>query len=415
MHILVEEFSILIKNARLRYKPAEKKYFIGISDGRIESVSEEIQGRGIIEIDAGGNLVSEPFANPHIHMCKVYTYLMLGESAVRQYQSQGMGGAMAAIEIASQIKEKYSESWIYENAKKAIMSALTHGNLYLRAFVDTDTKAKLEGIKALLKLKDEFRNYLTIQVVAFPQDGILKDEGADEYVWKAVEMGADVVGGIPWIELSEEDELEHIRRVFEIAKEFDKDIAMLTDDAGDPNLRTTEMLARQAIKEGWKGRVTACHARALSTYPKPTLLKVIELAKKAGMSFVTDPQTGPLYLPFKEMLRAGVNVALGQDDVADAYYPYGRNNMLEVAFLASHITWSMTLRDMDTFMDMITWRGMKAMGLEFCGIRPGCPADLLILTGKSVYEAIWNHEPPKYVISKGKIVAKNVKESKVFP
>ncbi len=410
---MVEEYSIVIRNARLRFHPLDKTYDIGIDAGKIADVGEKLPGKGIIEIDAEGNLVTEAFANPHIHMCKVYTFLMLGEDAVRQYQSSGMGGAMAAIEIASRVKEKYHESWIYENAKKAALDALRYGTLYLRAFVDTDTKAKLEGIKALLKVRDELKHVMTIQVVAFPQDGIVRDPGAEEYVWKAMELGADVVGGIPWIELTEEDEWTHIKTAFEIAREFNKDIAMLTDDAGDPSLRTTEKLAVTAIKEGWEGRVTACHARALSTYPKPTLLKVIELAKKAKMSFVTDPHTGPLHLPFKDMIKAGVNVALGQDDISDAYYPYGMNNMLEVAFLASHITWSMTLNDMDRFMDMITWRAERAMGLEYCGIRPGCQADLLVLNGRTVYEAIWRHEAPKYVISRGKIVAENEFKSKI--
>jgi cytosine deaminase len=402
---LVEEYDIIIRNARLRYHPIDKVYDIGISGGEIRKVSEGIPSKGIIEIDAEGRLVTEPFANPHIHMCKVYTFLMLGEAAVRQYQSSGMGGAMAAIELASKVKERYSEDWIYENAKKAALEALKHGTLYLRAFVDTDTKARLEGIKAMLRVRDELKHVMSIQVVAFPQDGILRDEGAEEYVRKALELGADVVGGIPWIELTEEDALTHIRKMLSLAKEFNKDVAMLTDDAGDPFLRTTEMLASEAIKTGWNGRVTACHARALSTYEKPSLLKLMRLSKKASMSFVMDPHTGPLHLPFKEMLKFGVNVALGQDDISDAYYPYGRNNMLEVAFLASHITWSMTLKDMDEFMDMITWRAMKAMNVSFCGVKEGCPADLLIHEGKSIYEVLWKHEPPKYVLSKGKIVA----------
>ncbi len=409
---MVEEYDVIIRNARLRYHPADRVYDIGISGGEIRKVSEGITSKGIIEIDAKGGLVTEPFANPHIHMCKVYTFLMLGEAAVRQYQSSGMGGAMAAIELASKVKEKYSEDWIYENAKKAALEALKHGTLHLRAFVDTDTKARLEGIKALLRVRDELKHVMNIQVVAFPQDGLIRDEGAEDYVRKALELGADVVGGIPWIELTEEDALSHVRKALTLAKEFDRDVAMLTDDAGDPFLRTTEILASEAIKMGWKDRVTACHARALSTYGKPTLLKVMRLSKKAGMSFVMDPHTGPLHLPFKEMLKFGLNVALGQDDISDAYYPYGRNNMLEVAFLASHITWSMTLKDMDEFMDMITWRAMKAMNLSFCGIKEGCPADLLVHEGRSVYEVIWHHEPPKYVLSRGKIVAETESATK---
>jgi len=404
---LVEHHDLIVRNARILGMDPHRTYDIVIDGEAVASVSSSFPGKGAVEVNAEGGLVTPPFANPHLHACKVYTFLMLGEEAVREYQSSGMGGAMAAIEIASKVKERYEESWIARNAVKAMLDGLRHGVLYVRAFVDVDTKARLEGIKALLKVRDALKDYMTIQVVAFPQDGVVREPGADELVRKAVELGADVVGGIPWIELSEEDEWAHINAMFEIAKEFNKDVAMLTDDAGDSNLRTTWMLALKTLKEGWVNRVTACHARALATYPKPSLLKVAELARKAGMSFVTDPHTGPLYLPFKELLKLGVNVALGQDDIADAYYPYGMNNMLEVAFLASHITWSMTLKDMDTFMEMITWRAAKAMNIKYPSVKPGEPANLLIHEGKTPYELIWTHKPPKYVVSKGKVVAES--------
>ncbi|MEM1604740.1 MAG: amidohydrolase family protein [Fervidicoccaceae archaeon] len=410
----METYSLIVRKARLRDRPSDKTFDIAVSDGKIVSIKEHISEHAEHEIGAEGNLVSETFANPHIHMCKVYTYLMIGEEAVRAYQESGMSAAMLAIEIASEVKKKYHESWIYENAKKAVLESLRFGGTYLRAFVDTDTKAKLEGIKALLRLKKEFQGIVDIQVVAFPQDGIVKDPGAEEYVEKALEMGADVVGGIPWIEVSPEFEDKHIDVAFELAKKYNKDIAMLTDDAGDPFLRTTFKLAQKAYKEKWFGRVTANHARAVATYSGPSVLKLAELARLAGMSLVTDPQTGPLYLPFKQMLQLGVNVALGQDDIADAYYPFGRNNMLEVAFLASHITWSMTLRDLDTFFDMITWRARKAMNIPVCGIKEGCPADLLVHNYKTVYETIWYHEPPAYVIRNGRIVVKNSSESKFY-
>ncbi len=406
---MVEHYDLLVRDARLLGRDPSELWDVAIVEGKVVEVSHHVAGHSEFEVDARRCLVTPPFANPHLHACKVYTFLMLGEEAVREYQSSGMGGAMAAIEIASRVKEKYEESWIRRNAMKAMLDGLRYGVLYVRAFVDVDTKARLEGIKALLKVRDALKDYMTIQVVAFPQDGVVREPGAEELVRKAVELGADVVGGIPWIELSEEDEWAHINAMFEIAKEFNKDIAMLTDDAGDPSLRTTWKLAIKTLKEGWTDRVTACHARALATYPKPSLLKVAELARKAGMSFVTDPHTGPLYLPFKELLRLGVNVALGQDDIADAYYPYGMNNMLEVAFLASHITWSMTLKDMDTFMDMITWRAAKAMNVKYPSIRPGDPANLLIHEGRTPYELIWYHKPPKYVISRGKVVAESGK------
>lgn len=406
-------YDLVIRNARVRSVP-NGRFDIAIKDGLIAEINEHISGKGGREINAEGNLVTEAFVNPHLHMCKVYTFLMLGEESVRYYHSSDMGGAMTAIELAAKIKEKYHEGWIYENVKKAAIEAIKHGTLYIRAFVDTDTKGKLEGVKALLRLRDEMKDVLNIQVVAFPQDGVIRDPGAEEYIRKAMELGADVVGGIPWIEYTVEDEEKHINIMFEIAKEFNKDVAMLTDDAGDPGLRTTEILARKAIKDNWVGRVTACHARAMQLYPEPYLRKLTALIKKAEMSLVSDPHTGPLHLPIKFMLDSGVNVALGQDDIADAYYPYGANNMLEVAFLNSHILWMTTLNDMDTLFDMITWRAAKAMNIDRYGLKVGNRADIVILDGKSVYEAIWKHKPPKYVISKGKLVAVNEEESKLI-
>lgn len=394
----------MIRNARLRRR--EGLHDICVRDGRIALIGKTSE-KGAEEIDAGGRLVTESFINPHLHMCKVYTFLMIGEESLKRYHEAGMGGAMTAIELASKIKERYEEGWIYENVKKAALEGLKHGCTHIRAFVDTDTKAKLEGIKALLKVKDELRDVMTIQVVAFPQDGVLRDPGTEELIRKAVELGADVVGGIPWIEYTDEDAKSHIDKMFEIAKEFDKDVAMLTDDAGDPGLRTTEMLALKAIKEGWVERATAYHARAMRLYPDPYFRKLAYLMRRAGMSLVSDPHTGPLHARVRELLEEGVNVALGQDDIADAYYPYGRNKMLEVAFLASHLLWMTSLSDMETLYDMITVKAAKAMGVKDHELKVGAPANLVVLGAESVYEAIWYQVEPRYVVSRGKIVVEN--------
>ncbi|MEM2902496.1 MAG: amidohydrolase family protein [Candidatus Bathyarchaeia archaeon] len=399
---MTKEFDMVIKNARTRIYP-EKLVNIGIKNGIIDEISDK-DDKGIIELDAKGNLVTESFINPHLHMCKVYTFQMIGEEALKLYQTPKMGTAIDAIEHASIVKEKYHESWIYENAKKAIMLGLKHGVSHFRAFVDTDTKAKLEGIKASLKLKEEFKGVAELQVVAFPQDGIVRDPGSEELVRKAVEMGADVVGGIPWIEYTDKDAYEHIERMFKIAKEYGKDVAMLTDDAGDPSLRTTEILAVKAIKERWMGRVTACHARAMETYPEPYFRKLVALLKQADISIVSDPHTGPLHAKVKELLKEGVNVALGQDDIADAYYPYGRNNMLEVAFLASHLLWATTIGEMEQLYDMITKNAAKAIGLNGYGLKVGNKANLVVLNVKSPYEALMYQDVPAYVISDGKLI-----------
>ncbi|MEM4006391.1 MAG: amidohydrolase family protein [Nitrososphaerota archaeon] len=401
---------IIVRNAFLRRYG--RICDISITDGRIVEIGK-VDERAELEIDAEGKLVTESFVNPHLHLCKVYTFPTIGEEALKYYHGGIMGGAMTAIEIASKIKERYHESWIYENAKKAILEALKHGCTHIRAFVDTDTKAKLEGVKAILKLKEEFKNILTIKVTAFPQDGVVRDPGSEEFVWKAVEMGCDEVGGIPWIEYTEEDSRLHIDKMFEIAKRYNKDVAMLTDDAGDPSLRTTEMLAVKAIKEGWVSKVTACHARAMQLYPEPYFRKLIYLLKKADMSIVSDPHTGPLHARVRDLVSHGVNVALGQDDIADAYYPYGRNKMLEVAFINSHILWMTSPADMDMLYDMITVRAAKAMNIRNHVLEEGNIANIVVLNARSVYEAIWFQAEPLYVISNGRLVVEN-EEKTIF-
>lgn len=400
----METYDLVIRSAKLR--DLEGVHDIAVKDGKITKIGI-VSEKGEYEIDAERKLVTESFVNPHLHMCKVYTFKQIGEESLRQYHEKGMGGAMTAIELASKIKEKYRADWIYENAKKAALEALKHGCLHIRAFVDTDTKAKLEGIKALLKLRDEVKDFMTIQVVAFPQDGVLRDPGSEELVRKAIEMGADVVGGIPWLEYTEDDSRTHVDKMFEIAKEYDKDVAMLTDDAGDPGLRTTEYLALKTIREKWIGRVTACHARAMEFYPEPYFRKLAHLLKMAEVSIVSDPHTGPLHARVKDLLDHGVNVALGQDDIADAYYPYGRNKMLEIAFLCSHLLWMTSLRDMEMLYDMITRMAARAMNITDHKIEIGAPANLVVLNAENVYEAIWYQAEPRYIISRGKIVAEN--------
>ena len=405
----MSDFDLVIRNARTR--TSKEPVEIGISEGKISKIGKSV-GKGEREIDAGGNLVTESFVNAHLHMCKVYTLEMIGEEAMRAYQEGGMDKAMVAIELASEVKRRYKADWIYENAKRALLLGIKHGVLHYRAFVDTDTKGKLEGIKALLKLRDDFRQYVDLQVVAFPQDGVIRDPGSEELVRKAVELGADVVGGIPWIEYTEEDAQRHVDLMFDIAVEHNRDIAMLTDDAGDPGLRTTEMLVRRGIREGWIGRVEVCHARAMQLYPGPYFEKLAALLKRCDAGVISDPHTGPLHARVFELLERGVTVGLGQDDIADAYYPYGQNSMLEVAFLASHLLWATTFRKMDILYDMITVNPAKILRLPNYELKEGGRADLVVLNARSVYEALMYQDPPLLVIRNGEVIAENRQETR---
>jgi len=396
-------FDILIKNAILRNSQGEKVQ-IAISNGKIVEIAPEINGFADNIIDAKGNLVSESFINGHLHLCKVYTLEMMDDEAMSAYTDGSMGGAMTSIELAAKVKDKYDEKWIIENVRKAANLALKFGNTHIRAFADTDTKAKLEGIKALLKAREEFKGRVEIQVVAFPQDGVVRDPGAETYVEEALKMGADVVGGIPWIEYTDADAQEHIDRMFALAKKYDKPISMLIDDAGDPTLKSLEMLAVTTIKNGWEGRVTAQHCRAMALYPEPYYRKIEHLLKRAKIGVVSDPQTGPLYARVKDMYKSGVRIALGQDDISDAYYPFGRNNMLEIAFLASHLMWMNSRNDMEVLFDLITTNAAECLNIEGHKMEVGGDADLVVLNANSVWEAIRNHEAPLFVIKNGKDV-----------
>lgn len=393
---------LLIRNARLRGH--EALCDIAIAGGRIASIAATGAMKGRSEIDARGNLVTPSFVNPHLHLCKVWTLPMMSEEALNAYQGDGMSQALSAIDLASKVKEKYDAAWIVPNARRAVALAALYGTLHIRALADVDSKARLEGVKALIAVREEFRGIVDIQVVAFAQDGILRDPGTDKLMHEAMALGCDVVGGIPWIEYTDADAKKHVDLCFDLAQEFDKDVSMLLDDAGDASLRTLEMMALAAIERGWEGRALAHHCRAMALYPAPYLERLCGTLRKAKVPVVTDPHTGPLHARVRELLAAGVTVCLGQDDISDAYYPYGRNNMLEVAFLASHLLWMMSRADMETLYDLITTAPARAMNIPDYGLAVGNMANLVVLDQPDVNEALRFHAAPVAVISSGRAI-----------
>lgn len=396
-------YDIVITNAQLRRKPG--RWNIAIADGLIQKITRQpLRAKAARVLDAAGNLVTEPFVNTHLHLCKVYTLEMMDSLALKAYHGADMGGAMTAIELAARVKANYNEKWILPNVRKALRLAALHGNLHIRAFADVDSKAKLIGLKALLKGRDEFKGIVDVQVVAFPQDGVVREPGTVDLMKEAMDLGADVVGGIPWIEFTEKDEQTHIDEMMKLAIAYDKDISMLVDDAGDPTLKTLEMLAVRTLEEGRIGRSLAHHARAMCLYPTPYFKKVAALLRQAGMGVVSDPHTGPLHARVKELLEEGNLVCLGQDDISDAYYPYGRNNMLEVAFLASHLLWMTTYAEMETLYDLITVNAARCINLTKFELKEKNRANLVVLDAQTVCEAFRNHASPKYVISHGKVL-----------
>jgi cytosine deaminase len=394
---------LLIRNARLK-GAGDALADIAIADGVVRDIYPWLDIDARVTVDAGGNLVTPSYVNPHLHLCKVWTLPMMSEAALETYQGNGMSEAAKAIDLAAAVKANYDASWIIPNARRAVALAALHGNLHIRAFADVDTKARLEGVKALLAIREEFRGIVDIQVVAFAQDGIVREPGADVLMREAMAMGADVVGGIPWIEPSAADAQAHVDFCFDLAAEFDADVSMLLDDVGNVEMTTLETMARASLERGYEGRALAHHCRAMALYPDAYFVELAELLRHARVSIVSDPHTGPLHARVKQLLGKGVNVCLGQDDISDAYYPFGRNSMPEVAFLAAHLLWMTKEQEIDALYEMITTRGAVAMNLQGYGLEVGRPANLVVLDQPSVTEALRFHAAPAAVISHGRLV-----------
>jgi cytosine deaminase len=395
--------SLTIRSAQRRNQPGRED--IVIRDGSVVSIVPAGEAAtDALEIDAAGNLVTESFVNTHLHLDKVFTLHQLGDAALAAYQGSGMGQAMTAIETAAAVKDSQDEEAMLAAGRRALSMAAYYGNTHIRALADVDSRAGTRGVEVLVALREEFAGVVDVQVVAFAQDGIVRDPGTDVLLRRSMELGADVVGGIPWIEYTESDMAEHVRTVFDLAAEYDAPVSMLLDDAGDPGLRTLEMMATAALQRGWIGRALAHHCRAMQLYPDPYFERLVALLAAAQVAIVSDPQTGPLHARVRDLVAAGINVSLGQDDISDAYYTFGRNNMLEVGFLGAHLLWMMSQPDMDFIYDAITVNPAAAIGLSGHKLAVGHPANLVVLQNDSVAEALRFHAAPAAVVSHGVVV-----------
>ncbi len=396
-------YNLIVRNALTR-KTESDLVDIAIKDGKIAEINTSISDKADNEIDAKGNLVTESYVNGHLHLDKVYTLDRAGQKAIEEYNEGGMGNALTSIASAAEFKSQYDEKWIIENVRKALDLSVKYGNTHIRAFADVDSKAKLEGVKALLKAREEYKDKVTLEVVAFPQDGVAREPGAYEYIEESLKLGADVVGGIPWIEFSREDEQDHVDKMCDLAKKYNKDISMLCDDVGDAEERTFEMLIKKVIEMGWEGRATGQHCRAMMLYPENQFRKLCTLLKRARMGVISDPQTGPLHARVLDLIKEGIPVGLGQDDINDAYYTFGQNNMLEVAFLGAHLLRMCSDRDLELVYDMVTTMAAKVLNMKNHELKVGGDADLVVLKEKDIKHAIWYHEEPIYVVKNGKVI-----------
>jgi cytosine deaminase len=401
---------LLIRNARIIDQRGLKD--IGIEAGRIVKIGK-LTKRARKTIDAKGMLASPAFIDPHIHLDKVLI--------ADELRPNVSGTLREAIELIWERKRKYTVADIKRRAGEVIRMAALNGTTRMRTHVDVDTIGGLMPLKGLLATRKAFKGLMDIQIVAFPQEGIIRDPGAEELMRKAMELGADLVGGMPHHERSHEEAKRHIDIAFDIAREFDADIDMHVDETDDPNSRSLEYLAEKTIAEGYQGRVTAGHTCALAAYPDDYARDVIRKVKLAEINMITNPATNLVLqgrgdrqpirrgiTRVKELLAAGVNVTFGQDCVNDAFYPFGRADMLEVALITAHAAQLTTPAEIDTVFRMMTTNAARTLGvLDDYGVEVGKLADIVILDAESPKDAIRRQVDRRYVIKGGKVIAES--------
>ncbi|HEV7188421.1 MAG TPA: amidohydrolase family protein [Blastococcus sp.] len=359
---------------------------------------------GAERVDAAGGLVTAPFVDAHLHLDKVRTLPLIGDAALQAYTAAGMADSAHGIDLARAVKQHYRPETLLPPIRQALADGLRNGVLHVQAFADVDTAAGLVGVQAVLAAREEFRGRVDVTVVAFPQDGVLRDPGAADLVEQAMALGADVVGGIPWIEATSAEQEAHVEWACALAARLGRRVAMLTDDAPDPAYDTTRMLAEALRRHGLEGRGVACHARAVGHYDPARRDALLDLAREVGLGLVSDPHTGSVALPVERALERGVAVALGQDDIEDAYYPFGRHNLLEVAFLAAHLLDMRSAPQLEVLVDLVTTSAARVLGLPGHGLRVGGPADLLVHDAVRTVDLLAQHAPPRVVIRAGRIV-----------
>jgi cytosine deaminase len=285
----------------------------------------------------------------------------------------------------------------------------------------------LTPVQALLEVKRRFHGLITLEVVAFPQEGIIRDPGCDRLMEEAMDLGCDVVGGLPWYERSDRHVQEHIDFCFALAARTGRDIHMLADDTDDPTSRSLEYLALRTIEEGYEGRVTASHCGALAAYDDNHAERVIGMVREAGMTIASNTQISLVLdgrndrglvrrgiTRVRELLNAGVNVVSAQDDVLDPYYPFGRPDQLEVAQYTAHVAQLTYPSELEQAFDMVSLNAARAMRLPDYGTSPGDRADLVLIDAPTVHEALRLIPPRRLVFYGGRLLAESRLESTLY-
>lgn len=384
---------------------------IGIRDGRIVAVEPALAATAAEEVDAAGQLVTPPFVDAHFHMDSTLSY---GLPRVNQ-----SGTLLEGIALWGELKPTLTQDAIVERALAYCDWAVGKGLLAIRSHVDV-CDPRLLAVEALLQVRERVKPYLDLQLVAFPQDGVLRSPGALALLKRALDLGVDVVGGIPHFERTMGGGAESVRLLCELAAERGLRVDMHCDETDDPLSRHIETLSFHTQRLGLQGRVAGSHLTSMHSMDNYYVSKLLPLIAEAGVAAIANPlinitlqgrhdtypkRRGMTRVP--ELLAAGVPVAFGHDCVMDPWYSLGSGDMLEVAHMGLHVAQMTSQAAMRQCFDAVTTTPARILGLEGYGLDVGCRADLVLLQARDVVEALRLRAHRLLVLRAGRVVARS--------
>lgn len=384
-----------------------------VVDGEhVESVGPAAGAEVAERTDGEGGLLLPAYIDTHVHLDKVL---------IRDSLPEHDGTLAGAIRSGQEAKRAYDPEDVRRRAREVIETSVLTGTTRIRSHVDVDTLGGLVPLEGVLAAARDCADIADIALIAFPQEGILRDPGSAELMASAMESGATVVGGMPHWETTEDEQREHVRICFDLAQRHDADVDMHVDETDDGSIRTLAMVVEETERRGWQGRVTAGHVCSLGAADHAYAEDVISGCARAGVTIVANPVTNLVLqgrgdrglirrgtTRIRELLAAGVPVAFGQDCVHDGFYPYGRGDMLEVALISGHAGHFTTLEEQHQVLDAVTtvpaaaWR----LGSSY-GLLPGARADLQLYAAQTWPEVLRRQDPPTLVWFRGRRVARS--------
>jgi len=402
--------SILIKNSKTL---DGEEYDILIKNGLVNQVADPgtVEGSAEMEYDADGNLVTPTFSEPHCH-------LDLSQTAGEPGWNED-GSLLSGIKLWNDYKQDISKSEVKKRARKTIRWFVANGVTRIRTHVDV-SETELICAEAILELKEELEDTIEIQVVAFPQAGILTNPDNYDRMEEVVKMGADHVGAIPHFEYTNEDGVESVKMAMDLAEQYDVGADLHIDEIDDPGSRFTEVLASETLKRDFSGPVTASHSTALHSYPNAYANKLITWLAEAGVNVITNPLDNSVlqgahddyprrrgHTRIDELHAAGVTVGLGHDSVMDVVYEYGMADPLDAAYVLAHYAHMNGHDDVETLWDMLTDANAHVFGKseDEYGLAEGNEGSVIVHNATSPHEAIRTRSKRQLVVSRGEVVS----------